>query len=218
MSCAGCEDCTLIQIGSAVSPFEIHITVDPQTDKDLFSKTCLENDIKPLFILNFGSNSSMPVMDMMTRSIVKGSPEDAGNEMFRVACVLHKVGIKTVRSKIETVPWIFDKVKDISKETNVPYFETHIEVEVPGYGFVDMDYVISNARRWGGYVSQNTNKSTIAMVTFRLDQVNAEEFKIYSTRMRDNLLSTGMKIGRDIVELTFHDDNKAHDDTWINAV
>lgn len=214
MSCAGCEDCSLIQIGKAQSPFEIHITVDKNTDPETFKRVCLENDIKPLFIDNH-TPSGNPIRDMMTRSIVKGTIEDAGNEIFRVSITLLNAGIKSIRSKVETVPWIYDQVKDFSSEQNVPYFETHIEILNSNFEISD---IVKIARKYGGYVSQNISKSNVVMMTFRLDHIDEIGFRIYAKRMREILESSGFELGREIIELTFHDDNKAHDDEWMNGI
>lgn len=215
MSCAGCDDCSLVQIASASTPFEIHITVDPSTDKEKFFNVCMENDIKPLFIDNFGAANAPPVRDMMTRSIVKGSLEDAGDEVFRVAIALLDNGIMSIRSKVETVPWVYEKVKTFSKEANVPYFETHIETSIKNAA--ELTRVIKLAKKNGGYVSQNISKPNVCMITFRLDNVDDIEFKLYTKRIRKKLEDVGLEISREIIELTFHDDNKAHDDSWING-
>jgi hypothetical protein len=214
MSCAGCADCSLIRTAEEISPFEIHLTVEKGTDQDLFVKVCEEIGIKPLIIENIMDKGNSISTDLMTRSIVKGSIEEAGLEMFRVAIMLKDRGFNVIRNKIETVPWLYETVKDMSGENNIPYFETHIEIP---YHSQNYQNIIKIVHENGGYVSRNAMKDGILMATFRLADVNEEEFSSYNEHMRGILKSHEFVISRNIVELTFHDDNLEHDSRWIDG-
>ena len=214
MSCAGCEDCTLTQIAEKMTPFEIHITVHPDTNITEFKRACaVMGDVKPLVIANVIDDDLNVKIDIMTRSTVVGDTDKVGDELFRVYSGLNDRGFDILRNKVETVPWAYEKLKNFSREKNVPYFETHIEI----LGYESVRQVYLNAKQYGGYLSWNVDKENVLMVTFRMDHVTEAEFATYTDRMRDNLERNGLVIGRKIVEFAFHDDNKAHDDAWVNA-
>ncbi len=216
MSCAGCEDCSLVQMAGAISPFEIHITVKKGILFSHFQKICEELGVKALLIWNYNRDGDI-IHDWMTRSVIRGSVADAYKEMHLVSFGLGDAGIEVVRNKIETVPWLYD-----SLQKTKPYFETHIEVSVKSskihciYNENVLDFVIDMAHKLGGYVSQNSNKPDTAMITFRMDHVNDYEFKMYVKRMR-SVLGSSLYIGKEIIEMTIHDDNKSHDDSWLNG-
>lgn len=208
MSCAGCTDCSLTQMAGAISPFEIHLTVSPDTNPHRFVDVCENLKIKSLLVDNWSSDSIYT--DFMTRSVVRGCVEDAKREMEKISLALANNGIKVVRHKIETVPWIYDQVKKIAHGQDMPYFETHIETPM-----ISGLYTI--VRRMGGYLSQNRMKRDIGMVTFRLSSVDEIEFRLYVKSMRDKMQDAGLTVSREIIELTFYDDNLTHDDPWLNG-
>jgi NTP pyrophosphatase (non-canonical NTP hydrolase) len=86
-------------------PFEIHVTVDKNSNIELFNKICVDNGIKPICLELVMSDGSLVVDEIMTSSKFYGTNSEVYSEICKIKNILTENQFSIVREKIETVFW-----------------------------------------------------------------------------------------------------------------
>jgi len=210
MTCAGCDDCTFVNLDVPVDHHEIHITVMPQ-DAERFPEVCRKHGIKPILVHTEHRDGTVQI-EAMTSHKFRGTYEQAIAEAETIIHRLILGHVVPVRCKIETSP------SDAARSDHPGgYWEAHLELSVPNTS-------VPGFRQWAQdgrnlYVSRNVAKTTDShtgfMLTLRghdmdrskfLDKVN--DYIIY-------LLRQGLDIGKRMIEYCWHDSNPEHDSAWM---
>lgn len=201
MGCAGCDDCKLM----SKEPFyEVHVTVDIKPEEFKAFEVACENDLATaLRICNVHNINGGGTDDYFTKSSVKGTYQDALNEMYRVAFILKKAGFNTIRHKIEAAPWV--------SNFHSQYYEAHMEFqEVDDFSSL---YLLCNLL--DGHISYNAKKRRTYLVTFRKNDLSLKEFEQY-VENKQKILTVAFQHNKTIFEKAVYDDNENHDAKWLN--
>lgn len=198
--CYGCEDCSFKSEQKKIM-YEVHVTVDPESDIELFKKICSQIRVKPIIINNV-NNDGTTSLDILTKyNFEHNDLTDPYDIMSDIADELF-VHFNVVRQKIETVPWHPEAPTNkngLTLKYN-QYFEAHFEVTNPVY---DNDFI----RNVGCYISLNGSKR---LATYRMTEGTVEDFE-EKVRRYEQIF----KIENQVKEFCLYDSNPSYDAEWI---
>lgn len=204
-------------------PFELHVTVDKNSDVEKFKEACKTIGVKGISLDLQDLDGKSVLDEVMTTSKIIGTNRDARNELDRIVIELGKEGFNVIRQKIETVAWhpaAPSSLSGVSQMQENGYFEAHIEILLqPDYekqSFINAVYMHS------GVISQNQRKiyadgSRKVMVTLRgYKNSTAESFKERVEQFCNQLRKFGhTNIDKPLIEYSLYDTNVDHDNDWM---
>jgi len=187
--------------------FEIHVTVAPPSDYENFRTDCMLLGVKPLRLSLLSRSGAVVMEDYMTSSKHKLAFEGATEACADIADKLASWGYTVLRKKIETVPW-----NPMEKE----YLESHLEVTC--YDTESFrEFLVPIAIDNNGYISHNTNKPGVYMLTLRAFDTPFWVFEDKVEDIRDGLLRQGFEVGDVEIEAAVYDTRYDHDKAWLDA-
>jgi hypothetical protein len=200
-------------------PFEIHVTVDPHSDLEVFKSVSNSLGVKPLELINISGRLKM--LDLMTSSKMTCDYNQVVARMKEIADTLAAAGLRVVREKIETVPW-YESAPSAENGLMMfsgQYFETHINVLADE---ADFEVIKEIAKRNYAHLSQNLNKQYdngkfVIMVTQRATTGTYEDFLDECADLIADLGSR-FEVGKPDTEFAVFDSNIAHDGLWLMSV
>lgn len=200
-------------------PYELHVTVAPETDTDLFIETCKQLEVKPI-LLDLEDDQRILKKDIMTSSKFFGTNEEAYNEIQRISKTLKEKNIKILREKIETVPWhpAAPRKTGNQKMSTYGYFEAHFDIKV---AIQDMDRLFKVAKIHNLYISKNlkkqTDKFSIVMATYRSYKGYFEDFDPKIQQIHNSLINDNFDCEKALIEFSLYDTLVTHDKEWIQG-
>jgi len=207
-------------------PFEIHVTVDLDSQKNSiefseliskFKKVCDEIGVKPIIIdLENGGESVMK--DVMTSSHFYGDNKTSYDECMRISNSLESNGFKITRKKIETVPW--HPAAPVNDDDNMPYncyYESHIGCIITPD---QKDKLQEIAEKNGAHLSRNffkklDNGKFVNMITHRSYNDLYKRFESQVNYIKDLLNDSKIEYDKVINEFSVYDTNISHDNKWL---
>jgi NTP pyrophosphatase (non-canonical NTP hydrolase) len=198
-------------------PYELHVTVSPETNQNLFKQVCQKLNVKPI-VLDLEDDARVLKKDIMTSSKFFGTNEDAYNEIKKISQELKNQNITILREKIETVPWhpAAPRKNGNQKMSKYGYFEAHFDIKISN---TDLDKLFNISRIHNLYISKNLKKQTeltsVVMATYRSYKGYFEDFEskigiIYSELIKDNF-----DCEKALIEYSLYDTLVTHDKEWI---
>lgn len=214
-------------------PYEIHVTVEADSDRlDQFKTACYNLGVKPIY-LDLNANDNVVIKDLMTSSVFKGNNGESIREVERISQGLVNAGFNVIREKIETVPWHPAAPRDYHNKMPCGcYFECHFQVEVcensaknnhqklietiSSLNFKSQEFYV------GGYnlhTSKNVFKklltgNDIVMVTYR-DYVRPHIDFDMSVGYIESALKEQFNVEKTIIEFCIYDTKISHDKEWL---
>ena len=158
--------------GSGVFPFEIHVSVNPDTDQAAFHAVCLQTAVKPLVLKLLNDDGSIRT-DMMTSSVYHGTNAQVMEEMARISRAVSTFSV--TREKVETVPWHPRAPRDSQKEHSMPrgcYFEAHFEVKMPTSAIPALKEALPSAIAVSINERKQGPETSIIMLTLRISETS----------------------------------------------
>lgn len=201
-------------------PFEIHVTVEAPVNAEHFRKTCKDLEVKPI-ILALQAKDETIMSDVMTSSVFLGDNAGVLEEIKRISGGLSRAGYRIVREKVETVPW-HPAAPRIGANDMVEgqYFECHLNIRVDAN--TDRVLLKTMATENDCHLSSNNFKeyddgSAIIMMTFRRHKATREGFTEQVATIKNNLLSRGFIVEKEIIEFAIFDTKINHDTQWTGV-
>jgi NTP pyrophosphatase (non-canonical NTP hydrolase) len=203
-------------------PFELHVTVDKNSDFEKFKNVCNTLGIKAISLDLQDLDGNTVLDEMMTTSKVIGDTKKAMSDVYDIRLALEKEGFNVVREKIETVVWHPAAPSSNGGKQDVEndeYFESHIEVLIKPdselQAFKNMVYmhnghIAYNKRK---VYSDGTKKVLVTLRGYRGSTV--EKFKDRVTEFCTKLERWGFEFDKPLLEYSIYDTNVKHDQEWM---
>lgn len=199
-----------------VGPHELHVTVAPHSDSELFVSACADLDVKAHIIYNELPDGEIMV-DYLTGSEMNGRSGEAFKELGRIASGLQIAGLEVVREKIETTPWHPASPKtSLDQMRPGTYFECHFTLpDLPTmHGYKPFE--------WGGVpfllsTTDSKRQKGLLFATMRHYISTAGTF-VEGVNSIHNALEVQLgEVKVPTVEYALYDSNPDHDKDWVNA-
>jgi hypothetical protein len=199
--------------------FEVHITVDAQSDTDAFRAVCQAQRWKSIVIELADDACSQP----MTCTRIKGDLPAAFAHAAQVRDTLVHAGLHVCRTKIEAAPWNacvphLDSERD--QHAASAYFEHHIKLQLAAQGWQEPLKQVCDA--FGAHISRNALKQQIdgsseRFATLRSHQLGYQSFGQLVQAFEQGLLANGFMLLKSVSEFCVYDSNLALDAAWYQA-
>lgn len=198
-------------------PFELHVTVSPDSNMQSFKNVCKEIGVKATILELFDNKGKKVLDDAMTSSHFFGNNQEAYEKLNEIKNKLQRNGFDVIREKIETVPWhpAAPSNKGNKKHRN-SYFESHTDV------FVEkkQEKIIKKMIKEKGYgLSQNTKKvfeeGSIMSITVRDYSCSFEDFELKVKDLEFQLDKFNIKRDKTLSEFAIYDTKISHDKDWL---
>lgn len=120
-----------------IFPYEIHLTLNPKDDLELFKIVCQSMDIK---VISLDLNTSK---QNMTSFILYGDYKYIEQKVNSIKNTLIKKGFDIIRTKIETVTWNHLSLNYIPFEHSLNYYEMHAQIYLSETEMLILDSIIN---------------------------------------------------------------------------
>ncbi len=199
-----------------VGPHELHVTVAPDSDPELFATACADLGVKSHVIYNEVPGGET-IVDYLTGSEINCRSSKAFTELGWLAAGLESVGLEVVRKKIETIPDHPASPKTPLDRMEVySYFECHFTLpDLPTmHGFQPMGW---NKIPFLLSTTQSKRERGELFATMRHYIATADTFVKGVDDIYMHLSGILGDIKQPTVEFALYDDNPDHDKQWVDA-
>jgi hypothetical protein len=208
-------------------PYEIHITVNKNSDFEKFKLACEKLGVKALAIDLYSKSGEIILDEVMTSCKFIGDNQTAYKKLCDTTNGLIAHGFHIIRQKIETVPWhpAAPSANNSIRDMRNKYFESHIELMCSEKNLAEIQKFFEEGKE-DLHISINTAKpaetdgTRPVLVTYRDYNGVYEAFREHTKTLYDLLSMRASLYGwhsvqKPVIEFSLYDTNITHDDSWI---